>query len=116
MTYQLVPPNNHRRNYAEKAINIFKNHFISGLSSLHKQFPLTLWCRLLAHAADTLNMPRSSNLNPSISSYNELYGNYDYEKIPILPPGLKLIIHEKPSQRGSWDPKGVDGWYLGPAK
>ena len=116
MTYQLVPPNNHRRNYAEKAINIFKNHFIAGLSSLHKQFPLELWCRLLPHAEDTLNMLRSSHINPSISSYNELYGHYDYEKTPILPPGLKLIIHEKPAQRGSWDPRGVDGWYLGPAK
>jgi hypothetical protein len=26
-----------------------------------------------------------------------------------------VIAHEKPQQRASWDPHGVDGWYLGPA-
>ena len=116
MTYQLVPPHNHRRNYAEKAINTFKNHFIAGLSSLHKNFPMDLWCRLLPHAEDTLNMLRQSTLNPTQSAYTELHGEFFYDKTPILPPGLKLIIHEKPSQRRSWDPRGTDGWYLGPAK
>ena len=41
MTAQVVPPNNHRRNYTEKAINILKI-FFSGLSSLHWQFSLEL--------------------------------------------------------------------------
>ena len=27
--YELVPPHNHRRNIAEKAIQTFKNHFVS---------------------------------------------------------------------------------------
>jgi hypothetical protein len=29
MKYQLVPPHNHRQNIAEKAIQVFKAHFIS---------------------------------------------------------------------------------------
>jgi hypothetical protein len=29
MTYQLVPPQDHQRNLAEKAIQTFKAHFIS---------------------------------------------------------------------------------------
>ena len=33
----------------------------------------------------------------------------------LAPPGTKVIIHEKPLQRRSWDPRGVEGWYLGPA-
>ena len=115
MNFQLVPPNNHRRNYAEKAINTFKNHFIAGLCTLHKHFPLDLWCSLLPHAEITLNMLRTSNLTPNISAYTELHGEFNYDKTPILPPGLKLIIHEKPSQRKTWSPRGTEGWYLGPA-
>ena len=114
--YQIVPPHNHRRNYAEKAINSFKDHFITGLTSLNKSFPLKLWCRLLPHAQDSLNLLRQSRINPHLSSYEDLNGAFDYNATPMLPPGLQVIIHEKRQQRRSWDPKGVDGWYLGPAK
>ncbi len=47
MTFQLVPPHNHQRNIAEKAIQTFKVHFISILCETDKDFPLHLWCRLL---------------------------------------------------------------------
>ena len=43
MTYQLVPPHDHRRNMAEKAIQTFKAHFISILCGADKDFPLHLW-------------------------------------------------------------------------
>jgi hypothetical protein len=33
----------------------------------------------------------------------------------MAPPGTRVISHEKPQQRASWDHHGVDGWYLGPA-
>ena len=114
--YQIVPPHNHRRNYAEKAINSFKDHFIAGLTNLNKSFPLKLWCRLLPHAEDSLNLLRQSRIHPHLSSYADLNGAFDYNATTLLPPGTKLIIHEKRQQRASWDPRGVDGWYLGPAK
>ena len=38
--YQLTPPHIHRRNTAERAIRTFKNHFISGLCSVDRNFPL----------------------------------------------------------------------------
>jgi hypothetical protein len=44
-----------------------------------------------------------------------LEGSFDFNKTPLAPPGTKIIIHEKPQQRKSWDPHGVVGWYLGPA-
>jgi len=116
LTFQLTPPHNHRRNYAEKAIGVFKDHFISGLCSLHPSFPLHLWCRLLPQAEDSLNMLRTSNINKHMSSYEELHGPYDYNQTPMLPPGLKILIHEKTNQRRSWAPRGTEGWYLGPAK
>jgi hypothetical protein len=42
MTFQLVPPHDHRRNIAEKAIQTFKGHFISILCGTDKNFPLHL--------------------------------------------------------------------------
>ena len=47
VNYQLVDPKNHRSNAAERAIQTFKNHFISGLCSVSTGFPLQLWCYLL---------------------------------------------------------------------
>jgi hypothetical protein len=44
-----------------------------------------------------------------------LEGTFDFNITPMAPPGTKIILHEKPLQRGSWDPHGVDGWHLGPA-
>ena len=34
ITFQLVPPNDHRRNAAEKAIQIFKDHFVAALCGM----------------------------------------------------------------------------------
>ena len=44
MTYQLVPPDDHRRNVAEKAIQTWKDHFIAALSGTANDFPLHIWC------------------------------------------------------------------------
>ena len=41
--FQFVPPHTHRRNSAERAIWYFKEHFISGLASTHKYFPIHLY-------------------------------------------------------------------------
>ena len=47
MTYELVPPDDHQSNMAEKAIQTFKDHFVSILSGCAPTFPLHLWCQLL---------------------------------------------------------------------
>ena len=38
-TYQLVPPNVHRRNIAERAIITFKAHFLGILAGVDPDFP-----------------------------------------------------------------------------
>ncbi len=40
ITYQLVPPHNHRRNIAKKAIQTFKDHFVAVLCGTDKKFPI----------------------------------------------------------------------------
>ena len=43
MTHELVPPDCHRRNIAERAIQTFKNRFVAILSRVDGRFPLSLW-------------------------------------------------------------------------
>ena len=40
IAFQLVPPGNHRANAAERAIQTFKSHFISGLAGVDPKFSL----------------------------------------------------------------------------
>jgi hypothetical protein len=54
--YQLVPPHDHRRNAAERAIRTFKNHFIGTLCGVHPNFSMHQWDRLLPQAELTLNV------------------------------------------------------------
>jgi len=112
---QFVPPNNHRRNTAERAICTFKAHFIAGLCSTHKEFPLNLWDRILPQAQMTLNMLRASNVNNKISAYETIFGKYDFSKTPIAPPGTKSITHVTPNLRKTFDPRGKLCWYIGPS-
>ena len=113
--YQLVPPHAHRRNQAERAIRVFKNRFIAGLCSTCTNFPLHLWDRLLPQALITLNLLRSSHINPQLSAQELIYGTFNFNRTPLAPPGTKVLIHTKPSVRETWAPHGIDGWYLGPA-
>ena len=69
MKYQLVPPNDHRRNIAEKAIQTFKDHFVSILCGTDKTFPLHLWDLLLQQAEHTLNLLRPSHRTPTVSDF-----------------------------------------------
>ena len=115
ISYDLVAPHNHRANAAERAIQTFKNHFISGLSGLDPQFPIKQWDRLLNQATITLNLLRSSRINPKLSAQAFLYGPFDFTSTPLAPPGTRVVAHTKPSQRKSWATRGEDAWYIGPA-
>jgi hypothetical protein len=44
-----------------------------------------------------------------------LDGQYDYNIVPIAPPGTIIIVYDTPSHRRNCAPHGQDGWYIGPA-
>ena len=115
LQYQLVPPNQHRVNAAERAIRTFKNHLLAGLATCNPKFPIHEWDRLLDQAELTVNLLRNSRVNPSLSAHAYLHGNHDFNKVPLAPPGTKLVVHSKPDKRASWAYHGEDGWYVGPA-
>jgi hypothetical protein len=114
--FQLVPPGLHRRNAAERAIRTFKKHFMAGLCTTDARFPLTLWDHLLPQALITLNLMRTSRINPRLSAWAQVHGTFDYNRSPLAPPGTRVrLVYENPELRETWAPHAVDGWYLGPA-
>eukprot|EP00957_Ditylum_brightwellii_P037761 2855494-Ditylum_brightwellii.AAC.1 len=105
----------HRQNAAEKAIQTWKNHFLAGLESLPKDFPIIHWCRLMPQANITLNLLRPCRQNTALSAYAAIHGSYAFEATPMAPPGTKAYIHIKLHKRVSWGFKAEDAWYVGPA-
>jgi hypothetical protein len=108
--FQLVPPYSHRRNSAERAIRSFKDHLIAGLCSTDKYFPMHLWDRILPQEVITLNMLRTSRINSKRSAATHTFGQYDFNRAPLAPPGTIIIAHETPGRRRTWAPYGQDGW------
>jgi hypothetical protein len=115
ITFQLVSPYSHRRNSAERAIRSFKDHLIARLCSTDKSFPMQFWYRLLPQAVITLNMLRTSRINPKLSAATHIFGQYDFNRAPLAPPGTRIIAHETPNRRRTWAPHVQYGWYIGPA-
>lgn len=115
ISFQYVPPNSHRRNPAERGIRTAKNHLIATLCTADPAFPLNLWDTILPQSELTLNLLRGSRLNTSQSAWAAMQGPYDFNAHPLAPIGIRVVIHEKPVQRASWAPHGIDGFYLGPA-
>jgi hypothetical protein len=70
--FQLVPPDMHRRNTAERMIRHFKNHFLSILAGVDAMFPPYLWDLLLPQAKLTVNLLRQATINPKISAWEYL--------------------------------------------
>eukprot|EP00804_Cyclotella_cryptica_P023928 CCRYP_010044-RA/>CCRYP_010044-RA protein AED:0.06 eAED:0.07 QI:0/0/0/1/1/1/3/0/1072 len=113
MTYQLVPPDDHRRNVAEKAIQTWKDHFVAVISGTADKFPLHLWCQLIPHMERQLNLLRQSNANPKISAYAHLYGPHDYNAAPFVPLGMEALVHDKPHRRKTYAQHCSRGWIIG---
>jgi hypothetical protein len=74
-----------------------------------------LWDRILPQAVMPLNMLRTSRINPKLSAATHIFGQYDFNRAPMAPPGTRIIAHETPGRRRTWAPHGQDGWYIGPA-
>ncbi len=63
-TFQLIPPDMHRHNWAECTICRFKDHFLVILAGVNSSFPIYLWDLLLPQVKLTLNLLRQATLNP----------------------------------------------------
>lgn len=108
LSYQLVPPKQHRRNVVERAISMFINHFLDGLATYDPQFPIHEWDCILDQAELTINLLHNSRVNPTLSAHTYLDGIYDFNNVSLASPGTKVLIHSKPDKRASWAFHGED--------
>ena len=114
--FQFVPPHLYQRNVAEILIQTFKNHLISGLSSVKKDSPMHIWCQLIPQACLVLNLLQQSINSPKLLAYAKVHGAYDFNATHIAHPGARIVVHKKTIVPRSWSIQGFDGWYLGQAR
>ena len=92
ITYQLVPPGDHCRNIAEKAIQTWKDHFVGVLSGTAETFPLHLWCQAIPQAERQLLLLHQSNVDTKILAYAHVYGQHDYDAAPFVLIGMETLV------------------------
>ena len=112
---ELTPVAQHRTNKAERAISTWKDHFIATLATTDPTCPLSLWEDFVEQAELTLNCMRMSPVHPSLSAWEALCGPFDILATPIAPLGMKVLVHDTPDKRGSWQVHGKLGFYIGRA-
>ena len=89
-TYQLVPPNVHRRNISERSIRTFKAQFLAILEGVDPEFPKYMWDNLLVQTELTINLLIQVTLNPRMSAWD--WG----DTYQLVPPNVhRLNISER---------------------
>ena len=114
-TFQLAPPDMHRRNTAKRMIQTFKAQFLSILSGVSNTFPNFLWDKIISQTEITLNIIRQSNINPAISAWDHFKYPFNFDTTLLAPLGSPIIIHNKPVTHRSWDFRDRKGFTIGPA-
>ena len=110
--YQLAPLDSPRTLPAERAIQTFKNHFIAALYGVDNIFPGNQWDWLISQTIWTLNMLQPSRINPNLSAYMRIWGNFNFNKTPLAPIGCKTIIHDRPENSGAWNSYGTVAYFI----
>ena len=83
---------------AERAIKTWKDHLISVLAGVDAKFPLHEWDRLIPQATLTLNFLRQTKVSPNVSAYAHHHGQFDYNRMPLVPMGCAVQLREKPKR------------------
>jgi hypothetical protein len=97
-TIQLVNPDDHRVNAAERAIQAWKEHWLSGMDTLDLTCPIQLWCQFLEQGQDTLNLLCISRVNPKLSAYTVLEGQFNFDRTPMAPIRTRTLILLDPNK------------------
>ena len=92
----------YRRNAQERAISTFKDHSIKEIYATDQYFPMYNWDLLLEQAEITHNLLRPSRLNPRLSAYAELNGEFYFKRTPMAPLVTRTLVRENPHSRGIW--------------
>ena len=44
-----------------------------------------------------------------------MFGQFDYNRTPLVPPGTKVLAHLKPTVCSTWSANGEEGCTVGPS-
>jgi hypothetical protein len=113
MTYELVPPKEHRCNMAEKAIQTFKDHFTGVLSGWVPSMPIHLWYQLLPQVEWQLLLLHQSRAHPNLLAYAHVYEHHDYNQHPFVPIGMEALVHDKPHKHRTYSEHCTKAFVLG---
>ena len=95
-----MPPDTHRQNIAEQAIQTHKGHLslLWQKSATSNSFPIQ-WNLLVLQIVLTLNLLQQMNAEPKVSAYDFLHGTFDHDQIPLAPMGCAQQFHAKSMQQ-----------------
>jgi hypothetical protein len=111
---QLVPPDMHRANKAERAIQTVKRGFISMLVGSDIDCQYNLWAKGIPQLQIIINHLRPWHPDPTISAYEGFHRmKYNFVDQPIAPFGQLIIAQVKNGI--SAGVKATEGTYIGPA-
>ena len=110
--YQFAPPHFHGRNAAERAILIFKSHFLFILAGIENTFHKNVWDLVLPQIELTFNLLRQSTPNPNILAWEYFQGPFDYKTTPLGPLGCPVMILQNKYNCKSWKFRGKEGWII----
>ena len=61
----------------------------------------------------SVNIVRACRQTPRLSAWAACEVDFHFDSMPIAPPGTEMLIHNKPSNRRSWDHSTTKAWYFG---
>ena len=112
--YQLVEPENHRINAAEKEIQAGKNNLYLGLASVHPKFQSYLWDELIPKMELALNLLPCSRTWQKILEHTHLYDPFDFLSTPLSPQDTPETIYNDPKHWKTHVFHGTHAFYVGP--
>ena len=72
-------------------------------------------CQLIIQVRLFLNLIEKSRINPKLLDYAQVHGTFYFNAIPVSPPKICVVGHEKPVVCGIWGIWGIDSRYLSQA-
>ena len=111
---QYTPPDLHRTNPAERALQPYKSYVKSTMAYLPPTFPIAYWCRLLLQIDFSVNIVRKCRQNPLLSAWAAIEGEFHFNATPIAPPGSEMLMHENPNRGRTFVFNAKKAWYIAP--
>ena len=74
-----------------------QDHFIAGLCRVDKYLHRQLWDIILHKSTISLNLFSQSRPLPHISAYTRIFGELDFNRTPLSPPGSRVVMNNRPN-------------------